>query len=228
MKNEYMNISYSNSDIILTPNEGYDNVIIWLHGLGDSAYGFLEMFMSSSRPVPNRTKCILLTAAKAPVTLNGGFEMNSWYDIYSLDKDDEDAVNQSDVEKSTQKVIAVIEEEAKLVKSYKNIVLGGFSQGACITLNIALTYKNLLNCYIVLSGLLFPFTVIENKTINLFICHGVYDEVIPEALAMFSYDRLSTNGLSYTYNNFPIGHTIDTKEISQMKLFVEENLYSES
>ena len=27
-------------DIILTPNEGYDKVIIFMHGLGDSANGF--------------------------------------------------------------------------------------------------------------------------------------------------------------------------------------------
>ncbi len=59
--------------------------MIWLHGLGDSAYGFADVFLDPEwRFVPDNCKVLLLTAPERPVTLNGGIVMNSWYDILSL------------------------------------------------------------------------------------------------------------------------------------------------
>ena len=40
-------------DIILTPVEEHKYSIIWMHGLGDSANGFLDFFYSSNPVVPN-------------------------------------------------------------------------------------------------------------------------------------------------------------------------------
>ena len=56
-----------------------------MHGLGDSAYGFLDVFMDEQfNLVPAHCKVVLLTAPERPVTLNGGMVMNSWYDISEL------------------------------------------------------------------------------------------------------------------------------------------------
>ena len=40
-------IETSNQDIILTPTDGYDSVLIFLHGLGDSAMGYRDFFDSN-------------------------------------------------------------------------------------------------------------------------------------------------------------------------------------
>ena len=73
------------NDIILTPVEEHKYTIIWMHGLGDSALGFLDFFYSKHSIVPNsNTKVVLLNAPKQPVTCNGGMSMNSWYDIFEL------------------------------------------------------------------------------------------------------------------------------------------------
>jgi len=59
--------------------------LIWLHGLGDSAAGFADIFLDERfNLVPNNCKVLLLTAPQRPVSLNDGMVMNSWYDIENL------------------------------------------------------------------------------------------------------------------------------------------------
>ena len=70
---------------MLTPKGETKYALIWLHGLGDSAHGFANLFLEKeSCFTPPNCKVVLLTAPERPVTLNSGMPMNSWYDIYSL------------------------------------------------------------------------------------------------------------------------------------------------
>jgi len=61
-----------------------------MHGLADSAEGFLDVFTDqAANPVTSDTKVVLLTAPARPVTINAGMIMPSWYDmkVLSADKD---------------------------------------------------------------------------------------------------------------------------------------------
>jgi predicted esterase len=56
-----------------------------MHGLGDSAEGFLDVFNNPEyNVVPDNCKVLLLTAPERAVSMNGGMKMNSWYDIMQL------------------------------------------------------------------------------------------------------------------------------------------------
>jgi phospholipase/carboxylesterase len=71
--------------IVLHPFEEHTHSLIWMHGLGDSAYGFYDIFLDPKlQVVPAGCKVILPTAPERPTTLNNGYVMNSWYDIVSL------------------------------------------------------------------------------------------------------------------------------------------------
>lgn len=77
------------SDLLVTmmPQTGpHTQTIIWLHGLGDSAHGFKELFTDGDISVPPGTKIILPTAPNRKVTLLDGKEEFSWFDIKSLAK----------------------------------------------------------------------------------------------------------------------------------------------
>ena len=68
-------------DIILTPVAEHKHTLVWMHGLGDSAEGFLDFFYNPDPLLPNKnTKVVLLNAPKVPVTCNNGMVMRSWYD----------------------------------------------------------------------------------------------------------------------------------------------------
>jgi phospholipase/carboxylesterase len=221
-------IEKSNQDIILTPTEGYDSVLIFMHGLGDSAMGYQDFFDSEYKPVPNRMKVVLLTAPRAAVTINGGMVMNSWYDIKNFQRG-EDSYDESDVVKNSARIRKVIENEAKkLENNFSKVFIGGFSQGACMSLHVALTHEKKLGGLIALSGLLFPFTAKEidndetKKDLDIFIAHGSYDDVIPEPLAKITYKPLFEKEFKkLIYKSYDEAHSIAMEEIDDMKKFIK-------
>lgn len=218
-------IVYEKNDILLEPIGGYDSVLVFLHGLGDSATGLLPLFESASTFVPPKMKVVLLTAPVGPVTINNGMNMNSWYDIKALDGN-KDSVDEIDVTNSAKRVIEAIEKEAKIVKDYNKIFLGGFSQGAAMTLHIGLNQGFTLGGLIVFSGFMFPFTKTgkDKKNVPILICHGQYDPLIQEKQAKTSYQPLFDNNFNVVYKSYPIDHTISEEELNEAKKFVAANL----
>jgi predicted esterase len=218
----YFNVTKNKKDIILTPKEGYNSVLIFMHGLGDSAEGFFPFFIDSNRPIPNKMKVILLNAPQAKVTINGGMVMNSWYDIYDFNRTPKSYSN-NDVEKNAKNVETIIQSEAEqkeISGDYSKIFLGGFSQGSFMSLFVGLQINENIGGIVGLSGALFPTVKLteEKKKLPLLLCHGKYDEVIQYEYAIESYKRL--DGFNYKLVSFDDGHTVDYSGIEAMKQFL--------
>ncbi|CAF3612016.1 unnamed protein product, partial [Rotaria sp. Silwood2] len=150
--------------------------IIWLHGFGDSADGYKDLFTQIQPP---NTRIVLPNAPKRWVTVDGRrYQLRSWYE------DDDTAIEAGlQVIESVKKLI---DEELKLVDDASHIIIGGFSQGACLSLLAGLTYtKQQLGGVICCSGQL----VLENKIpellseyakkIPILVLHGKDDHRIP-------------------------------------------------
>jgi phospholipase/carboxylesterase len=224
----YFKFQSVDRDITLTPNEGHDSTLIFMHGLGDSAEGYIDVFNSNAKPIPNKMKVVLLTAPQSAVTINSGMVMNSWYDIKDFNRND-DSIEKSDVDKNSERIKKVIEiEVAKLNGKYNKIFIGGFSQGACMALHVGLTHKEQLGGVVALSGLLFPFTSAEiideesKKNLPIFIAHGAYDGVIPEPLSKLSYKYLIDNKYNVKYTSYNIEHTFSIDELNDVKSFLNK------
>eukprot|EP01033_Poteriospumella_lacustris_P008686 gene8685-6247_t len=84
--------------VTFTPTSGtYSNVVVWMHGLGDTADGWASMMPSLGI---RDTKFIVPTAKSRPITINMGMPMPGWFDIYDLDEDSpEDADGFADTSK---------------------------------------------------------------------------------------------------------------------------------
>lgn len=219
----YFKLEKNNDDIILTPNEGYDKVLIFMHGLGDSALGFRDVFDSENKPIPNRMKVVLPTANKSAVTINGGMVMNSWYDIKSFSG--ADSIEEADVHKSFYRVKKIIDNEVKNVNNdYKNVFVGGFSQGGSMSIHVGLTAPYLLGGIVCLSGYMFPFTSYEEdkKDLPIFIGHGSDDELIPEKKAKESFKNLLNKKGNIVYKSYDVGHSIDYQELEDVKNFINK------
>ena len=102
-----------------------------MHGLGDSAEGFLPLFQTYHFMINCRV--VMLTAPHRPVTLNYGQKMNSWYDIISIDKREMNSEVTESAEIVTHEIIKQREETDTLF-------LGGFSQGGALSLYTGLAY----------------------------------------------------------------------------------------
>ena len=96
--------------------------------LGDSAEGWYSYFLEN-QIFPKTTKVICLTAPIAPVSLNGGYEMTSWYDIIHKDvKSPKKGYSYDDFIKNGK----IITEQLDIaIKEHDNdsskVFLGGFS-----------------------------------------------------------------------------------------------------
>jgi hypothetical protein len=59
--------------VTYTPTNGsYSNVVIWMHGLGDTADGWASLMPSLGI---HDTKFVLPTATNRPISINGGMPM---------------------------------------------------------------------------------------------------------------------------------------------------------
>ena len=220
-------LTKKNNAIYLTP-KNYSKVLFFMHGLGDCADSFIDVF-TESQIAPSDFKIVLLNAEKSPVTINGGMMMQSWYDIKSLDSidDSKKSVSEEDVKKSANRVMKYVEEELiTLDKDYKKVYFGGFSQGGCMSLYMGLSLDIDFGGIICLSGLLFPFVKydkLKKRDIPLFIAHGKYDGVIPLNLAQLSFTNiLSDNFNSLSYNTYDMDHTLSLEELRDLKSFMQK------
>lgn len=112
-----------------------------------------------------------------PVTLNGGFPMTSWFDLYSLDKGRED---ESGINQAKSLIHEMIRDEEKSGIPADKILIGGFSQGGALALYSGLTYSKPLagiiglSCWIPLHESI----SITNKQTPIFQGHGDADQIV--------------------------------------------------
>jgi lysophospholipase-2 len=119
-----------------------------MHGLGDTNMGWLDVAVMWQKALPH-VKFVLPNAPTAPVTLNGGMQMPSWFDLTSLD---EFAQPYDGMDEARASVNALIEEEVAAGIPLDRIVVGGFSQGGALSLSTGLQYPGRLAGVCVLSG----------------------------------------------------------------------------
>lgn len=120
--------------ITLLPNSGtYTKVVLWFHGLGDTANGWSQLM-----PMLNLddTKFVLPTAPIRKITLNHGAPMTGWFDMVGLDPDSKE--DEAGFQESATRVNSLIQAELDKGIPSNKIFVGGFSQGGALALHVTL------------------------------------------------------------------------------------------
>jgi phospholipase/carboxylesterase len=108
----------------------------------------------------------------------------------------------------------------------KNVVMGGFSQGAMVATEVAFENPNDVQGLVLLSGALLDQANWAKKAPALkgkpFIqSHGMQDTVIPFSAAQKLYDLLKGAGLEGQLHAFPGGHEIPVPILQKTKTFMK-------
>lgn len=104
-----------------------------------------------------------------------------------------------------------------------NTILGGFSQGGAMTLDVGLTLP--LGGLICLSGYLHSMSpVVDSVLPPVLIVHGTQDSVVPVSAAIRARDSFTAWGASVQYHEFPMGHEIQPAVVDLMRSFVVETV----
>ena len=93
------------------------------------------------------------------------------------------------------------------------VVLGGFSQGAMLSLDVALTASPAVDAVVALSGLLLPDSLAalrsaETPRFPVFLSHGQHDAVLPFGAGQRAHTLLAGQGHQVTWQPFPGEHEI--------------------
>lgn len=192
--------------------------IIWLHGLGADGSDFVPMVeqLPIAKKMPLRF--IFPDAPEQPITLNNGFVMRAWYDIYHLKFGSrEDAAG---LQASARAINHLIDHEIQVTKiASEKIILAGFSQGGALALQCGLRYPQRLGGILALSTYLPLASTLEqeaspaNKTIPILLAHGSEDAIIPLAWSEWTREVLSTMNYSVKFLQYPMAHSVCAKEI---------------
>lgn len=196
-------------------------VLFMLHGYGSNE----EDLFSFAEELPE-SLCII--SVRAPYALEPfGY---AWYAInFDAKKgkwsDDEQAKT------SREKIVHFIQEACETYHLNANAVsLLGFSQGTILSYAVALSYPSKIQNVIALSGyinegiLADSYGSLDHSKLNIYASHGQVDQVIPIEWAQKAPELLKKLGISFAFEEFPIGHGVSQQNFYALKKWLEKML----
>lgn len=199
-----------------------DKAVIWLHGLGASGDDFAQCVPYLNLPDTLAVRFIFPHAPSAPVTINGGYVMPSWYDIIerSLDR----RVDTNQIQQSSNWIDELIEEQIAKGVPADHIIIAGFSQGGAVAYHNALAGNRDLAGLIALSTYFATKDTAtpKNTTLPIRIDHGSYDEVVPMILGKQACKHLTTLGFSPTFTQYPMAHQVSMAQLADIGGWISE------
>lgn len=200
--------------------------IIWLHGLGADGSDFAPIVPQLALPDNVGLRFIFPNAPSIPVSINNGFVMPAWYDIKEMDIDRH--VDEAQLRQSAAAVHAFIDREIERGIDSHRIIVAGFSQGGAVSFEAGLTYPKPLAGIMALSTYFATEASIEvnsiQSAIELLICHGTMDPVVPEVLGQKSVATLKNLGFSPEYKTYPMEHSLCPQQIADIADWIGQTL----
>lgn len=215
------------SPLILEPPLSADSCVIWLHGLGADRYDFQPVAEMLQQNLPS-TRFMLPQAPSRPVTINGGWEMPSWYDILAMSP--ARAIDQAQLETSAQTVMDLIEQQRDGGIDPTRIFLAGFSQGGAVVFHTAfLRWQGPLGGVLALSTYAPTFSDdlqldAVRSQLPVLCLHGSQDEVVPRIMGRNAHDCLAERGVAVDWREYPMGHEVVMDEIQDIGTWLGQYL----
>jgi len=195
--------------------------VIWLHGLGADGNDFVPLVKMLDLPM---LRFILPHAPYRKVTINNGYEMRAWYDLFGLtvgSREDEAGITE------TQTTIEqYIQDELHRGISNNKIVIAGFSQGGAIALHTALRYQQplagviALSTYLPLKSTFATQKSPQNQQTPILMAHGTDDDVISIETSRLSLLALQTEQYAVAWHEYPMAHSVSIEEINDIRTFL--------
>jgi phospholipase/carboxylesterase len=184
---------------------------IMLHGLGDSVEGYRWMPGAFQLPGVN------YLLANAPDDYYGGY---SWFDF--------EGQMVPGVQRSRQLLFDLLDAQRAEGFPTEQTILGGFSQGCLMSLDVAARYPHRLAGVLGISGYVCePETLVKElspvaREQKFLLTHGTYDPLLPIEQVRGQVQQLQRAGLNIQWHEFAKEHTIAGQpEVDLIRRFVQ-------
>ncbi len=197
-------------------------VLILLHGYGSSEGDLIEI----AKTLDER---FLTFSLRAP--FKGSEVGYSWYEL-TRTRTNELTSNYTELKESKAKILSFISNACKTYKADSTkVFLMGFSQGAIMAYDIALTSPTKIAGILALSGKMLEETkkamtqATSVAKIKFFIAHGNSDNMIPIKEAEKANEFLKTNTIKeVTYKTYEMPHSISGAELNDIKAWLKKQI----
>lgn len=196
--------------------------IVLMHGLGADGNDFVPMAHEMNLGPVGPVRFVFPNAPVMPVSLNGGYAMPAWYDIYPPQPGQPRREDEAGLRKSQAVIEALLAREKARGIPAGRMVVAGFSQGCAMALMTGLRHAEPLAGIVGLSGYL-PIagtTAAERHAANqrtpVFMAHGQHDEMVEMARAAESRDLLQALGYSVQWHDYPMPHSVCMQEVADL------------
>lgn len=197
--------------------------VIWLHGLGADGHDFSPIVPELKMP---NTRFIFPHAPHKAITMNNGYEMRAWYNLFGLSMQyQQDEAGMREMQKNIEALIA---DEISKGISESNILLAGFSQGGAMALFTALRHpKRLagvlaLSTYVCLKEKLGEEANPANQDLPILMAHGSFDGVITLDTCLVSRHLLESLNYKLEWHEYPMAHSVCAEEIDDISRFLSK------
>lgn len=188
-------------------------LVIFLHGRGSDARDLAEL-----APALDSGYRFLFPDAPRPFEIFPGYSQGySWFDGWPPSRDS--------IRSSREKLIQFISDATKKYETpLDRTVLGGFSQGGMMSLDVGFRFEADLAGIVVMSGATYEDELPPIRThdaTQVLVVHGVDDDVIPLNAARRTRQLLSDHGIEAEYEEFPMGHWVTPESMAKVKKFID-------
>lgn len=212
-----------------------NSAVIFVHGLGDTGAGWswFPQMIEQSNLIRNHKSInyVFPNAPHIPITMNGGYVMPGWFDIYELGNPDakQDTVG---FYKSCEVLKTLIKEQIELYNvPAEKIILGGFSQGAAVALATVSLLDFKIGGVVALSGFCPVRDSLEqrqnkggvNHETPIFQGHGTLDPVVSYEFGKQTNEFYKKLGFTKAqFNTYPgVAHSASEDELADVMKFID-------
>lgn len=195
-------------------------LLLLLHGIGSNEQ---DLFGLS----PYLDERFLIVSVRAPVVMGAGA-----YGWFNIEFTPQGMVADMEQAKRSLELLPGFLDE--LVETYgaddKCVYVAGFSQGAMMSLALALTRPEKIAAVVAMSGR-FPTLALEHDLdrkalggMPVLVTHGLYDPVLPVEEGRSIQKNLQTLPLELTYREYPMGHEVTLESLRDVSAWLSKTL----
>ena len=200
--------------------------IIVLHGLGADGNDFVPIAQQLDLSPIGPVRFIFPSAPVRPVSINGGYRMRAWYDIYPPDPAGERAEDEAGLRESQALIQQLLDREVERGVPSERTVLMGFSQGCAMTLMAGLRAPQRLAGLVGWSGYL-PLastTAQERSSASqatpIALAHGEQHDVVAIERGLASRDLLLSLGHDVEWHSYPMAHSVCPQQVTDLNAWL--------
>jgi phospholipase/carboxylesterase len=198
--------------------DGPPPLLLLLHGYGSNEHDLMGL-------APYVSPRFHIVSARALYDIGMGF---AWYHLYGVPGHliDDNASRDHSLEVLTKFVASLPE---RVGSDPQRVYLFGFSQGAVMSMALALTAPHLVAGVVGVSGYIKEATMQRVQPdalshLDMLVQHGTHDDLLPVDLGRQAQAYLETLPLRLTYTEYPIGHGIHPQGVLQIQRWLDERL----